>query len=74
MIYVSNTRMSGNDECPSGNFGDSSQSTNWFLESGATYHMTSEVSIFIPGPLEDADRHIEVVEGNHVTEKRKGQV
>ena len=28
-IYASMARMSGNDEYPSGNFGDSSQLTNW---------------------------------------------
>ena len=44
-------RMSNNDECPSENFGDSSQLTNWILDSGATFHMTPEVSDFIPGSL-----------------------
>ena len=44
-------QMSGNDECPSENFGDSSQLTNWVLDSGATCHMTPEVSDFIPGSL-----------------------
>ena len=67
-------RMFGNDECPSGNLGDSSQFTNWILDSGATCHMTPEVSDFIPGSLEDTDKHIEVADGNHVTEKQKVQV
>ena len=48
-------RMSGNDECLSGNFGDSSQFTNWIFDSGATYHMTPEVSYFIPDSLEYTD-------------------
>ena len=48
-IYASMTRMSGNDKCPSENFGDSSQFTNWILDSGAKCHMTLEVSYFIPG-------------------------
>ena len=39
-IYASMARMSGNDECPSENYGDSSQLTNWILDSGATCHMT----------------------------------
>ena len=43
-IYVSMERMSDNDECPSRDFGDSSQLTNWILDSGATCHMTPEVS------------------------------
>ena len=36
--------------------------------------MTPEVSYFIPGSLEDTDKHIEVTDGHHVTEKQKGQV
>ena len=47
--------MSGNGECPSGNFGDSLQLTNWILDYVATCHMTPEVSYFIPGSLEDMD-------------------
>ena len=35
-IYASMARMSGNDSCPSGNVGDSSQLRNWILDSGAT--------------------------------------
>ena len=29
-MYASMARMSGNDECPSEHFGDSSKLTNWF--------------------------------------------
>ena len=47
-IYACMARISGNDKCPSGNFGDSSQLTNWILDSGATCHITPEVSYFIP--------------------------
>ena len=67
-------RMSNNDECTAGNFCDSSQLTNWILDSGATCHMTPEVSDFIPGLLEDTDKHIKVAEGHHVTSKQKCQV
>ena len=49
-------RMSSNDECSSENYGDSSRLTNWILDSGATCHMTPEVSDFIPGSLEDTDK------------------
>ena len=73
-IYASMARISGNDECPSGNFGDSSQLTNWILYSVATCHMTPEVSYFILGLLEDTDKHIEVADRHHVTAKQKGQV
>ena len=73
-IYTSMARMSSNDECSSENYGDSSQLTNWILDSGATCHMTPEVSDFIPGLLEDTDKYIEVADGHHVTAKQKGQV
>ena len=42
-IYVSMARMSSNDERSSENYGDSSQLTNWILDSGETCHMTPEV-------------------------------
>ena len=63
-----------NDECSSRNFGDSLQLTNWILDSRATCHMTPEVSDFIPGSLEDTDKHIEVANRHHVTAKQKGKV
>ena len=43
-IYVSMARMCGNDEYPSEISSDSSQLTNWILDSVATYHMKPEVS------------------------------
>ena len=67
-------RMSGNDECRSGNFGESLQLINWILDYGETFHITPEVSGFITGLLEDKDEHIEVMDGHHVTAKKKGQV
>ena len=66
--------MSGNGKCPSGNFGDSSQFTDWILDYEATCHMTPDVLDFIPGSLEDTDKHIEVADGHHVTAKQKCQV
>ena len=66
--------MSDNDESPSRDFGDSLQLTNWILNSHATCHMTPQVSDFIPGLLEDKDKHIEVSDGHHVTSKKKEQV
>ena len=36
--------------------------------------MTPEVSDLIPGSLQDTDKYIEVADGNHVTDKKKGQV
>ena len=73
-VYVSMSRMSSNDERKSVKYGDSSQLTNCILDSRATFHMTPEVSDFIPGSLEDTDKYIEVADGNHVTTKEKGQV
>ena len=72
-MYAYMARISGKDECPSGNFGDSSQLTNCFLDSGTTCQMKPEVYDFIPGLLEDTDGHIEFSDGNHVTAKRKVQ-
>ena len=66
--------MSGNDEIPSRYSDDSSQLTHWILDSGSTCHMTPQVSYFIPGPLEDTDKNIEVADGHHVTAKQIGQV
>ena len=67
-------RMSDNDECHGGNFRDSLQLINWILYSGATCHMTPEVSDFIPGLIQDTDEHIEFADGHNFTEKQKGQV
>ena len=61
-IYASITRMSSDDEHESGDYGDSSQLTNWILDSGATCHMTPAVTDFIPGSLEDTDKFIEVAD------------
>ena len=73
-IYASIAHMSSNDECSSENYGDSSQWTNWILDSGATCHMTPEVSYFITLSLEDTDKYIEVADRHHSTAKQKIQV
>ena len=67
-------RMSSDDKRKSVHYGDSLQLTNWILNSGATCHMTPEVSDLIPGKLEDTDKYIEVVDGHHVTAKQKGSI
>ena len=67
-------RMSNDGVSKSKDYGDSSQLTNWILDSGATFHMTPEVTDFIPGLLEDTDKYIEVADGHHVTAKQKGSV
>ena len=67
-------RMYDNDESPSRVFSDILQWTNWILDSGAKFHMTPQVSYFIPGSLEDMDKHIEVADVHHITENQKGQV
>ena len=63
-------RISSNDERKSVKYGDSSQLTNWILDSGATCYMTPEVSDLIPGSLEDTDKYIEVADVHHVTAKK----
>ena len=67
-------RMSRNNERSSEKYGDSSQLTNWILDSGATCHLTTEASDFIRGSLEDTDKYIQVADGHHITTKQKGQV
>ena len=67
-------RMYNDDVRKNKDYGDSLQLTNCILDSGATCHMTPEVTDFIPGSLEDTDRFIEVADGNHVTAKQKGSV
>ena len=50
-VYASMAWMSNDDVSKSKDYGDSSQLTNWILDSGATCHMTPEVKDFIPGSL-----------------------
>ena len=50
------------------------QLTNWIFDSGATCHITPELSDLILGSLEDTDKYIEVSDGHHVTAIQKGQV
>ena len=73
-IYASMARMYNDDERRIKEYGESSQLKNWILDSGATCHMTPEVTDFIPGSLEDTDKFIEVADGHHVTAKQKGSV
>ena len=73
-IYESMASIYGNAECPSGNFADSSQLTNWILNYGVMWHMTPDISDFITGSLEDTDKNIEFADGHHVISKQKGQV
>ena len=64
-------RMSNDDVSENKDYGNSSQLTNWILDSGATCHKTPEVTDFIPGSLEDTDNFIEVADGHNVTEKKR---
>ena len=73
-VYASMAQMSNDDVSENKDYGDSSQLTNWILDSGATCHMTPEFTDFIPGSLEDTDKFIEVADGHHVTAKQKGSV
>ena len=50
-IYIFVKRMSVDNESLSRYLSDSSQFTNWILYSGATCHITPQVSGFIPGLL-----------------------
>ena len=68
-VYAYMARMSNDYKRKNKDYGDSSQLTNWILDSGATCHMTPEVTDFIPGSLEDKDKFIEVADRHHVTMK-----
>ena len=68
-VYASMERMQNDDVSKNKYYGNSSQLTNWILDSGTTCHMTPEVTYFIPGSLEDTDKFIEVADGHHVTTK-----
>ena len=61
-----------NVESPKRNYGDSLQLTNWILDSGETFHMTPDISNFIPGSLVETDKYIEVSDGNFVAERQTG--
>ena len=66
--------MSSNAGIPRRGFGDSSQLTNWILDSGGTCHMTPDISYFILGSFVETDKYIEFSDGNLVTEKLTGEV
>ena len=68
------TGMSSNSESTRRDFGDSVQLTNWILNSGATCHMTAEISNFITGSLVETDKYIDVSDGHFVTLKQTGEV
>ena len=55
-------------------FGDSSQLTNWILDSGEACHMTTEISDFMSGSSVETDKYIEVADGNFVTAKQTEEV
>ena len=42
-LYVSMEHTYSNIESPRRHFGESSQLTNWILDSGATFHRTLEI-------------------------------
>ena len=50
-VYAYMARMANDDVRENKDYGDSSQLTNWILDSVATCHMTPEVAGFIPGSL-----------------------
>ena len=51
--------LSSNTESPKRDLGYSRQLANFILDSGATYHMTPEISDFIPGSMVERDKYIE---------------
>ena len=66
-IYVFMACVSSNADIPSRYFRDSSQPTNWILDSGATSHMTPDIWDFITGSMLETDKYIEFEDGHFVT-------
>ena len=64
-------RIYDNSESPSRYFGGSLQLTNWILDSGATCHMTPQVSDFIPGSIEDTDKMLKLRMGIKSRQRKK---
>ena len=58
------THIFSNTEIPRSNFGDSPQLTNWILDSGATFHVTTDISVFILESMVETDKYIEVTDGS----------
>ena len=71
-VYAYMVHMYYNVETPRKYSGDSSKLTNWILDSGATCHMTPNISDFIPGSLAETDKYTKVADGNFVTAKQTG--
>ena len=73
-IYVYTAHMSYNAESPRRYFVDIPQLTNWIFDSGATCHMTPEISDFILGSLVETDKYIEVEDDSLFTSNQTGEV
>ena len=73
-IYTSMACMYTNAEISRSNCGDSSQLTNYLLNSGETCHMTPEILDIILGLLVETNKYIEVADGSFVTAKQTGEV
>ena len=63
--------MSDNDKNPSRYFGDSSQLTNWILDSVLFFSYDTTGLVFYPGIIRNTDKCIEVAGGNYITAKKK---
>ena len=73
-IYAYMAHMYTNAENTIRNYGYISQLTNFILDSGATFNMTSDLSDFIPVSLVETDKYIEVADGHFLTAKQTGEV
>ena len=63
--------MYSNAENPRRYFKDSSQLNNCILDSGATFHMTLDISDFVLGSLSETDKYIKILNGIFVTERNR---
>ena len=67
-------RMSTIAEISGRNYGDSSQVTNWILDSVVTCHMKPDIQEFILVLLVETDKYIKVADKSFVTVKQTGEV
>ena len=70
-IYASMAQISSNEERKSEKYGDSSQLTNWNFRFRSNVPHDNRSFGFHSSIIRSRDKYIEVVDGHHVTAKKK---
>ena len=66
------SNMFTNAEIPRSDYVDSSQLTNWILDSSGTCHMTPDFSDLIPISMVETNKYIYSVDEYFITAKQTG--